>query len=308
MATSHHIGLEIAERSFRFVEIQKQDRQTTILRADTIETAYDYSSPLLFDIPYDKELARSFITDLATVYHRHTVFAGSLSLVLPAMLPLVCTLPLDKNMSPRERKEHLQWECRTLGGFPDHTQLSILSHDLASTRFADQMLVVALPQPTVDFLTQTCDYLTLELHAIDIDHFVMEKMIQHQYPHDAESNYAVLGLHEAQCSAGRYNGKHYHGCRTASITYKQHYPAQAVRLLESLPSSSTAGALDQVYVFGSAAESRLTDSIEGILKCGLTRCIPLAETTIPDDIQNTFQRTGERMFDAAAAAGLLGLV
>ena len=57
MGVTHHIGLEIAERAFRFVEIQQQDRQSTVLRADTLETAQDYSSRLLFDIPYDKSLA-----------------------------------------------------------------------------------------------------------------------------------------------------------------------------------------------------------------------------------------------------------
>ena len=58
MSVSHHIGLEIAERTFRFVEMQQQDRHTTILRADVLETAHDYASPLLFDLPFDTGLAR----------------------------------------------------------------------------------------------------------------------------------------------------------------------------------------------------------------------------------------------------------
>lgn len=307
MGTAHHIGLEIAERSFRFVEIQQQDRHTTILRADILETAHDYASPLLFDLPFDRELARSFITDLASVYHRHTVYAGSISLVLPSMLPLVCTVPIDRRLSENERQEQLQWECRTLSGIGDNVPLSILSHILTSTEHADLTLAVALPQPTVDFLTQTCEHLTLDIHAIDIDHFVMEKVIQLLYPHEAESDFALLGLHEHHCSAGRTIGDQYHGCRLASISYKQHYPAQAVRLLENLPVRHTANSPRHVFAFGEAAETHLTDAIEDILKCHVTRCVPLADTHVPNAIRDSFHLQGERNFDAASAAGLLGL-
>ncbi|PLX23573.1 MAG: hypothetical protein C0600_14560 [Ignavibacteria bacterium] len=307
MGTAHHIGLEIAERSFRFVEIQQQDRQTTILRADTLETAHDYASPLLFDLPFDRDLARSFITDLASVYHQHTVYAGSISLVLPSMLPLVCTVPVDRKLSAEERREQVEWECRTLGGLAENVPLSILSHTITSNDEIAITLAVALPQSTVDFLTQTCEHLTLDLHAIDIDQFTMEKMIQLLYPHEAKNDFAVLGLHEKHCSAGRYSSAQYHGCRLGTVSYKQHYPAQAVRLLESLPIRQSTNGPGHVYVFGNAAETHLTDAIEDILKCSVTRCVPLADTHVPDAIRDGFQLKGERLFDAAAAAGLLGL-
>lgn len=307
MSVFHHIGLEIAERSFRFVEIQQQDRQSTILRADTVETAHDYASPLLFDIPFDRNLARDFITDLASVYHRHTVYAESLSLVLPAELPVVATVPLDASLRDDERRDQLQWECTALGGFQKGTPLRILSHTLDGESQSEQVLCVALPQATVDFLSQTCRYLTLTLSAIDIDHFVLENAIQKLYPHDTAASYAVVGLYEDHCSAGRYHGDRYFGYRMASVSYKQHYAAQAVRLLESLPGTAAAPPLEQVFVFGDRTEDPIADALETILKCPVTRCIPLADTVIPDAVREGFDRSGEALFDAAASAALLGL-
>ncbi len=307
MGVTHHIGLEIAERAFRFVEIQQQDRHTTVLRADTLETAQDYASSLLFDIPYDKGLAREFITDLATVYHRHTVYAGSISLVLPATLPLVFTVPVDNTLSPREQEEQLQWECTTMGNFSPETRMRILSHPLGKGSVSTQQLIVALPQGLVDFLTETCDYLTLDLVSIDIDHFAIENVLRLLYPHDAMQHYAVTGLHGEHCSAGRYSHGQYHGYRMTSVTYKEHYPAQIVRLLDQLHLPASEDGLEQLYVFGDQAGSHVLDDLENILQCRVARCVPLADTEIPDTIRETFDGGEERVFDAPAAAALLGL-
>jgi Tfp pilus assembly PilM family ATPase len=307
MGVTHHIGLEVAEHAFRFVEIQQQDRQSTILRADTVETEHNYASSLLFDLPYDRDLARAFITELAKIYHRHTVYAESLSIVLPSTLPLVCTIPLDNSLSDFERKEQLQWECTMLGNFPRETPLQILSHELARTRHATQHLAVALPQATVDFLTQTCEYLTLDLASIDIDHFTMENVLRRLYSHEATVAAAVIGLHASHCSAGRYSNGQYHGYRMASVTYKEHYTAQILRLLDSLPGGSTAKPIEQVYVFGDDANAHIVDALENILQCRVARCIPLADTDIPESIGQGFGDNGERLFDASAAAALLGL-
>lgn len=307
MSVSHHIGLEIAERSFRFAEIQQQDRQMTILRADVMDTQHDYSSHTLFDLPFDRELARSFIADLAAVYHRHTVYAGSLSIVLPALLPVVCTVPVNKSLTAEERREQFEWECRMLGAFPDALPLHILSHELSPLPTAEQVLLVALPSALVQFLTSICEHLTLELLSIDIDQFVMEHAVRRLYAHETDGNYAVIGMHPEHCSAGRYAGEQYLGCRMTSISYRHHYPAQAVRLLESLPLREGSGTLDQVFIFGAAAELHTVDAVESILRCPTIRCVPLADTIIPDDVQRTFTHNGERLFDAAAAAAMLGL-
>lgn len=279
----------------------------TILRADVMETQHDYASTLLYDLPFDRDLARSFISDLASLYHRHTVFAGSLSIVLPALLPVVCSVPVDKELTSEERREQFDWECRMLGAFPKDLPLHILSHDLSQLPAADHVLLVALPAALVHFLTSTCDHLTLELLSIDIDQFVMEHAVRRLYPHETGGEYAVIGLHAAHCSAGRYSGEQYHGCRMSAISYRQHYPAQAVRLLESLPVRTGDHTLEQIFLFGAAAEHHTVDAVEQILRTPASRCVPLADTIIPDGVQATFERSDERLFDAAAAAAMLGL-
>ncbi len=303
MSVAHHIGLEIAERSFRFVEMQQQDRQSTILRADTLETTHDYASPLLFDLAFQPTLARDFIRDLATVFHRHAVYAHSLSLVLPSLLPLVTMLPVDGQLPRSLQRRQVEWECATLGGHSHDTALTILTHDFASTL---QTMAVALPSSCVDFLRATCEHMTLDLQAIDTDHFVMENFVRKLYPYDAGGTFAVLGLYSGHCSAGLYDRGAYRGFRLASVTYKQHFTAQAVRLLEALPGFHAA-APDHVFVFGTAAADDVIDALDGILKSTIVRCVPLADIAIPDSILEAMCGTGERFYDVSASAAILGL-
>ncbi|MBE0645294.1 MAG: hypothetical protein IH600_14515 [Bacteroidetes bacterium] len=304
MSVTHHIGLEIAEHSFRFVEMQKQDRHTTILRADILQTVHDYASPLLFDIPFDSGLARDFIRDLATVFHRHTVYASSLSLVLPSMLPLVTMLPVDDAVPRAIQRSQLQWECESLGGHVADTPLTILTYGLERMK---KTLAVALPTACVDFLNNTCEHLTLDLTAIDTNHFIMENVVGQLYPHNATGTFAVLGLFTDHCSAGLYHHGEYRGFRQTAVTYKQHFAAQAVQLLENLPGFYSTGQPDHVFVFGSAAGDDVIDALDGILKSTVVRCIPLADTRIPDPLLRSIQDTGESLFDVAASAALLGL-
>ncbi|MBR9976664.1 MAG: hypothetical protein KFH87_01130 [Bacteroidetes bacterium] len=305
MSVSLHIGLEIAERSFRFVEIQKQDRQTTILQADILETAHDYASPLLYELPYQRELARDFIRDLATVFLTRGVYAESLSLVLPSMLPLVAMLPFDQHLSASMKQMQLEWDCRTLAGLTTETPQTILSHDL---EHAHNTLAMAMPAACVDVLNSTCEHLTLQLLAIDTDHFVMENLVRMLYPYDAEKNFAVLGLSPDHCVAGLYRDKRYLGFRQTSVTYKQHYAAQAVHLLEKLPSFRGLGNPDHIFVYGSAASDDVIESLNGILPGNVIRCVPLADTGISDSIMQSMRTVGEQQFDIAASAALLGLL
>lgn len=303
MSVSHHIGLEIAERSFRFVEMQQQDRQSTILRADILETTHDYASPLLFGLPFQRTLARDFIRDLATVFHRHTVYADSLSLVLPSLLPVVTMLPVDAQLPRAVQRRQVEWECAALGGHAPETALAILTHDFAN---ALKTMAVALPASCVDFLRETCEHMTLDLQAIDTDHFVMENVVRKLYPYDADGTFAVLGLFVEHCSAGLYDRGVYRGFRQTSVTHRQHYTAQAVRLLEGLPGYHSA-LPDRVFVFGTAATDDVTDALVGILKSTIVRCVPLADVVIPETVAGLMRETGERFYDVSASAAMLGL-
>ena len=303
MSVSHHIGLEIAERSFRFVEIQRQDRRTTVLRAEIHPTTHDYSSSLLFELPFRPDEARDFVRDLAGVLLRDDVYASDLSIVIPSLLPLIAVLPVDPSLDAAGQRERLQWECRTLHGAGPDERLAVLTHDL---RTAGRILAVALPEACVDFLNGVCEHLTLGLAAIDADHFVMENAVRHQYAHETNGGVAVLGLFPDHCAAGMYAGGDYLGFRQTAITFKRHYAAQAVHLLESIPGYHTAGHPGQVYVYGPGAGDELVEALDAILPATVTRCVPLADSDIPDPLLGTLRGMDARQFDVASAAAILG--
>lgn len=303
MGVSHHIGLEIAERIFRVVEIQQQDRHATILRADVYPTAHDYSSPLLFELPFDGRIARDFITDLAAIFLNDSVYAGSVSVVLPSVLPLVSMLPVDRVIPAGTQRALLEWECETLAGYGPERRLSILTHPVDD---GGRTLAVALPETSVAFLRATCEHLTLDLAAIETDHFVMENVLRLLYPHETEGGFGVLGLYPDHCSAGVHSGDHYLGFRHIAITHRHQYAAQAVHLLESIPGYHDRTSPLRLFAYGPAADDALLDALGGVFGEPIIRCVPLAGADAPSSLRDAMQRQGERDFDVPAAAALLG--
>jgi len=306
MSITHHIGLEITEHAFRFVELRRQDGQTAILRADVHETARDYSSPLFFDIPFNHELAKDFISDLATVFNAKPVYASNVSLILPSLLPLVATIPVESDLSAESLRAVLEWECATLYGMSTGTRMVVLTHALPHSGNSTPTLIVALPHACVHFLTTIFSHLTLALDAIDIDHFVMENCVRDMYPHDTHGRYAVMGIFDDHCSVGLYSGSQYLGHALSETTYKQHLAAQTLRLLEDIPAFHT-GQLQRVWCYGNAFDSHIATVLERVLHAPVTRCMPLLETDVTDALRSELEITGEATFDAAAAAALLGL-
>lgn len=303
MGVSHHIGLEIAERVFRFVEIQQQDRHVTILRADVYPTTHDYSSPLLFELPFDRGVARDFIADFAAVLLDESVFAGSVSVVLPSVLPLISMLPVDPRIPSETQRRLLEWDCETLAGQGPERKLSMLTHTVED---GDRVLAVALPEACVEFLRATCEHLTLDLAAIETDHFVMENVLRILYPHETEGSFGVLGLYPSHCSAGMHSGGDYLGFRQIAVTPQQPYAAQAVHLLESIPGYHTASLPRQVFAYGPAADDGMLEALDAMIGDSVIRCVPAAGADVSTPVRDAMRRFGARDFDVPSAAALLG--
>lgn len=305
MDVRHHIGLEIAEHSFRLVEMSTQDRRTTILRADIWETEHDYASHLLHEVPFEKNLARSFIASLSDLINSDAIFSTAVSLVLPVDLPVITTLPIDRGMTEEAKFEQLQWETRTLAGLPEKTQMHILTHRVGQTADAEKILVVALPQSTVDFLVTTFSYLTLDLASIDVDHFILEDWVRHSYGSDTQARIGVLGLYSRFCSAGVYTAGSYRGFRMRGFDSRRQYLAQTVQAFDELLRPD-ALPLDSVYAFGAEAIPGVAETLQGLLDAPVSRIIPLVNTNVSDEIRTTLDLYGEHHFDAAAGAALRG--
>jgi Tfp pilus assembly PilM family ATPase len=303
MSVSHHIGLEIAGSCFRLVEVQRQDHHTVVLRADVYDTGADFASARMFDLPFDRQLAKTFIADLLNALTASAMYSPAVSLVLPSDLPLVATLPLDVSVPEQERMALLEWECRTLMGFAEGTPMSVLAHPIRRDESHSSVLVVALPQPLVDFLNTVFAHLTFDLASIDVDHFVMENLVRMQYPKYTADGLAVVGLYASHCSAGIYHGSVYSGFRLGTVSYRQQYASQALRLIEDLSGRQ----LDNVYCFGPGYTTHIGEALGGLLSAHVSRCMPITDPGAEEVFRKNGNAAGEHMFDVAAAAAMLGL-
>ncbi len=307
MWVTHHIGLEIAERSFRLVEMKKQDSQMTILRADALTTGRNYASGMLHEIPFDRDSAKQFITELAELIGRDSVLSGGISIVLPANLPVVTTVHLDPALDENQQHEQLQWECRTLGGFGAETEMHILSHKLQGQGKTTDYLAVALPKATVRFLASTMSHLTFELSSVDANHFVIENWVRQAYPFNARDNFTVLGMFNHFCAAGAYAAGEYLGFRMQGYSYREESLSQAERLLNDLHGNHDRNTTHSIYMYGEEAAPGVASSLHELLEKPVSRIAPLTDTRIPEHVQRRLDVFNEHTFDVAVCAAARGL-
>lgn len=279
MSVDHHIGLEIAEHSLRLVEMRMSDGFPFILRADECQTEHAFGTALLHSVPFDRDLAKEFVRDVATLVHQHPFVSDRISIVLPPLLPLIVTIPVDAHLSPKEQRSHIAWECRQLTSLDRKTEVSVLSFPLEKLEDSISFLAVSMPQTTVDFLKSVFSHLTFQVHSIDIDHFVIERASQLLYKQLPEKTCGSLGLFNTSYTASIMRGDAYFGFKLSPATYRQHYLAEALSLLASLLQKRARSSMDSLLLFGDDRCDEFQPALEKVLDISIHRFLPSQHIT-----------------------------
>jgi Tfp pilus assembly PilM family ATPase len=308
MAVDHHIGVEIAEQSLRLVELRVTDGLPAILRADELPTRHRFGTALLHDVPFDRDLAKEFVRDIATLVHRHPFLSSRLSVVLPPLVPMIATLPVDANQTHEEQRRYLARECTSLSSLDDAARVSVLSFPLSRTDSTVQHIAVALPQSTVDFLKSVFLHLTFQVHSIDIDHFVVERAAQRFYKEESTGTCGTLGLCAASCTASITRGKTYFGFRVSRMSWREQYLAHALSMLSALLRTRAKASMDALVLFGDERCDEFHPALEKVLDIPIHRFLPSRLITFHSDTSAAHADTRPlHTFTAAVAAAWNGL-
>jgi hypothetical protein len=308
MAVDHHIGFEIAERSLRLVELRVSDGFPSILRADEVATSHAFGSSLLHSIPFDRDLAKAFVRDVAALVHRRPFLAQRISIVLPPLVPLIGTFPVDAHLPPDEQRRHLERECRRLTFIDDASDVSVLSFPIERAEAADTHLAVSLPRTTVDFLQSVFSHLTFQVDSIDIEHFVVERASQRIYKEVEGLTCGTLGLFTAGCTASIARADTYFGFRVAAASWRRQYLAHALSLLTSLLQTRARASLEALVLFGDERCEEFHPSLEQALGIPVHRFLPSRNISfMADTAALDADRLPPHVFTAATAAAWNGL-
>lgn len=308
MATDHHIGLEIAEQSLRLIELRVADGYPFLLRADVLPTEHPFGTALLHAAPFDRDLAKHFVRDVATLVHRHPFLSTRISVVLPPLVPLIVTLPADARCTPEERRLHIVRECRRLTSLDDRTQVSVLSFPVDRSDSVEHYLAVSLPQTTIDFLKSVLSHLTFQVHSIDIDHFVVERAAQRSYREQAGLTSGTLGLFDTACTASIIRGEAYFGFRVSRMSYRQQYLAHAVSLLTGLLRKRVRASLESLVLFGDERCDEFHPALEKVLDIPIHRFLPSRQIPfLSSTVAEAAAHYPPHVFTAAASAAWNGL-
>ena len=303
MAVTHHIGLEIAQNAFKLVEIRTLDGFPAILRADLYETTRNYGSSLLHEIPFDYDLAKSFIHELTDLLQRRMVYSGAVSISLPALVPVIATIPVDAGLTVDEKREHFLWECRTLNALDPDLDLHVMPLLLDSRDGVETHLLVSLPKATLQFLKSTFLHLTFSVHSIDIDHFILERAVRKMHPQATEAAIAVFGIFEEYCLLGVYHESAYRGFRSTAVSYKENYVKQVLRLLESVLAGEESLQIDQIFLYGQCATKSFQDTLRSVVRVPVTVFNPFSRFSfLTESDASAAVKHPKHTFDVAVCA------
>jgi len=290
------------------VELRANNDGSVIARASAVKTEYDFGSSIIHDVPYNRKLAKSFITDLTLLFHNSPLASQRVSIAIPASSMIIATFPVDPHLSDQQRDEQLSWECRTLYGYGSERQIDVQTHLLRSTGDADYFLAAGMPKQTSTFLKSVFSQMALTVSDIDVEHFTVENHIQELIPNPGAHSFAVFGLFETHCAVGVYDRGRYCGFKQASVSAKEGYFAQTLRLLQAILAGEPTVKLEAVFAYGNAAAQPALDALRSILAIPVRRYEPRKATPALD------QRTAENLsrctphtFDIAASAAILAL-
>ncbi|MBL0173787.1 MAG: hypothetical protein IPP94_00695 [Ignavibacteria bacterium] len=307
MPLSHHLGLEISDNALRLVEVRINDGFPIVLRCDVAEASHAYGSDLLHRVPFDYELAKAFITDIAGLFHGRTVLSNRISVVLPATVPLLVTLPVDADLSPSERDEHLQWECRTLSGAPDNAEFHLYQQSLGHGKDTEILLVAAMPRETVRFLKSAFEHLTFQVSGIEIDHFLYETFIPTLYPQAARATFAVLGIAPPRCIASVTGEDGYLGMLRGTITRAGHAELDALTVLHGVLHEHPATVMQAIFLYGPGATEHSAQALSRLLDVPVHAVHPMRAVSFiaGAEAEKARAHTPET-FDAALCAAMKG--
>jgi hypothetical protein len=307
MPLSHHLGLEITDNALRLVEVRINDGFPIVLRCDVVETAHPYGSELLHKLPFDYQLAKAFIGDIAGLFHGRTVLSNRISVVLPTTVPLLVTLPVDADLSPAERDEHLQWECRTLTGAPDNAEFHLYQHVIGRGPGSEILLVAAMPRETVRFLKSAFEHLTFEVSGIEIDHFLYETFIPTLYPQVARATFAVLGIAPPRCIASVTGADGYLGMQRGEVTRVNHPEIDALSVLYAILHAHPATVMQAMFLYGPGATEQSTQSLAQLLDVPVHAVHPMRAVSFLAGAEEEKARAHTpETFDAALCAAMKG--
>ncbi len=270
LAVTHHIGLEIAEHSFRVTEMRATDGFPAVLRTSMHETRDDFAGPLLHAAATDAAVAARLSQELTDALRAGSMYATRISVVLATQLPLVAVLPSDPLLPLAEKRRQFAWECRALMALAPHEPLSVQSFLLSRSADAESWLVSALPQRTVMFLREIFELVGYDLCGIDIAHFSIENGIRALLRPLTQDAAAIAGLHPRRCDVGMDTGGTYIAFRSSALTGQAPLLKQVLASVHALLDERLDTRLSSLTLHGPLAGADLAIHLQELLGIPVT--------------------------------------
>ncbi|MDH7516004.1 MAG: hypothetical protein QHI48_09045 [Bacteroidota bacterium] len=271
MPVVHHLGIELAEGSFRLAEIRATDGYPVVLRCDDVETDRTFGFSLLHETPDSEIHAKAFLTTLARLVLSKPLFSSRATLVIPSGSAVIATIPIDAALRKEERRAQLAWECMTLSAMPPGTAFHIHTKTISRGGSAHTVLLCAVPRKTVEFLSTALRHLTLEVTDIEIDHFLFESVAEQVAGNS--STCALIGISPGRTLVSVFDGDRYLGFRAAA-----HMPGEAsrtaLRLIRDILYPSGA-AIASTVLYGPAADEDVARRFRELLAVPVRLLRPL---------------------------------
>jgi hypothetical protein len=279
MALSHTIGFEIADNEFRLVDTESIGHILSVTGTGKYATRHNYSLPEFLKLPYDKGMADDFLRDVTEAFIATPRIARRVAICLPTTVPLITVLPLEREMSEKEKLEHMEWESRILLGCPAGTGVTVHSTQLMRSGPIEERLIAALPNNLLESLKQSFNLLGFTVASIRIRHFLMEEWIEKHMAFAAPGSHLLLGMFDDYAAAAMYRGNQYEHFRLVQLSSMRSYEPQVLRLVQDSAHACGISMPESIYAYGPGAYGKPLEALSVALETPLHPIAPYLSAT-----------------------------
>ncbi len=265
MPLSLTIGLEFADDEVRLIETEAIGHIVGVTSADFHPVPDEFSGARLLDLPHDTGIARRFIQMMTDTLCGVPRIPRRIAISLPATVPLIATIPIDRDLEEKEKVRQLEWDSRTLLGIPANAGVSLHSMPLDRNSSIENRLVVALPDSLLHFLKDTFTLLGFHVTSIRIRHFIMEDWLEKRMAVSVPEARGIVGVFDDHAIVGLYHRTSYSGFHLQTISRKQPYTPQIIRLIRDTMATHGMSFLTTVHLYGPHATSEFASILSEAL-------------------------------------------
>ncbi|NPV12494.1 MAG: hypothetical protein HPY57_11975 [Ignavibacteria bacterium] len=293
------VGFFIGRESLYWVILETQSDQRIELKS--IEKI-PFHEPLDL-INYISQENRLKIYNILQKFPFENLEYKKINLAIDSTLSYVVKLPVERNLSPEELKDHLIWEFSQHFYNEKHEDYSIAFHPIylkPDSKF-DSIIFLSIQKVFLNFFKYLFEDLGIKLKITDIDHFSAETLCFAVYPEFSLSNNFLISLKSDFFELSLIQSGTLVNYRKVTFNNQEevlnYFEKELAPIIKSMKNR-----IGKIYIWGENLKSRFVEELNSIVPVEVVLINPFKNFIINKNVLNS--PVYENFHEFTAACGI----